>query len=456
MTTKQFETPEQSKFTIVVKTIKEYWEWIMKLNLELHPIGQRNDVDVNGLTKKRSIIMSILQGLDIGEVSFATTKESLDGGHRSRSILDFLQNKFKLPADSIYGEVNFSQLPQNIKDYFFDYKLRVTDFYELSGSAIGKQFLQTNNITPPCFAEKMNSFGTHYTILKIREYSQTVPDEDGKQINKMFRLFETGVAYANKRHLYFLQILESATLHKHKSFTNVKESDIREYVENTSEKEVKRIDKVLQEEFKFYAEIAPLWKKYYKKQISIQDFHIIRLIYWNLRERSNRFKVSDMEEFVSSFINKLQKFLRNNRFKAYVHKTGKKKGEHVDSKHNNISGAFQSYVKKVGDLRKFTQAKEWVNGLINYSCVVLKSNDGKSFPPEMILTRWREVNKIDEITGDFLPFESAVGCHIIPDCEGGTLEYDNLMVSSEFHNEKMGTMNALKYKEMYEKEMASV
>ena len=134
MTTKQIETPEQSKFTIVVKTIKEYWEWIMKLGLELHPIGQRNDVDVNGLTKKRSIIMSILQGLDIGEVSFTTTKESLDGGHRSRSILDFLQYKFKLPADSIYGEVNFSQLPQNIKDYFCDYKLRVTDFYELSGS----------------------------------------------------------------------------------------------------------------------------------------------------------------------------------------------------------------------------------------------------------------------------------------------------------------------------------
>ena len=456
MKQKDFETPKQHKFTSVVKTIQEYWEWITKKGLNLHPIGQRNDVDGDGLVKKRGIIMSILAGLDIGEVSFASTKESLDGGHRSRSILDFLQGKFSLPACSIYGAVKFSQLPQNIKDYFYSYQLRVTDFIELIGADIGRQFLQINNITAPSFSEKMNSYNMLHSIVRLREYSQVVFYETGEMVNNMFKLFETGVGYSNNRHLFFLQLLESATLHLNKAFTDVKNSDIIKYVEDTSEKEVKRIDKCLQEEFTFYSVIAPLWKTYYKKQVTIQDFHTLRLVFWNLREKSTRFKVTDYEEFVSHLVNKLQKFKKDNKFTPYVHKSGKKKGEHVETRYQNITVAFESYVKKVDDLRKYTQAKAWVDGLIDYSCVILKSNDGKSFPPDMILTRWREVDKIDEITGDFLPFESVVGCHIIPDCEGGTLEYDNLMVSSEFHNEKMGTMNALKYKEMYDKEMVAV
>jgi len=67
----------------------------------------------------------------------------------------------------------------------------------------------------------------------------------------------------------------------------------------------------------------------------------------------------------------------------------------------------------------------------------------------MILKKWTEIGKIDEITGDPIPFADARGAHIKPDTDGGKIEYDNLMITTEFHNDRMGSTNALEYKKTF-------
>ena len=48
-----------------------------------------------------------------------------------------------------------------------------------------------------------------------------------------------------------------------------------------------------------------------------------------------------------------------------------------------------------------------------------------------------------------MELKDAIGSHIIPHCEGGRTTIDNLMVVRKTHNDKMGSMNALVYKEVY-------
>ena len=67
----------------------------------------------------------------------------------------------------------------------------------------------------------------------------------------------------------------------------------------------------------------------------------------------------------------------------------------------------------------------------------------------MLLKRHEENGGICEVENTPIHFNQVVGAHIIPHSEGGKTEYDNLMITTKFHNTKMGTMNALEYKKMW-------
>jgi len=451
------DTPIQNKFNVKIMTVQKFWMWIMDEAVNLNPIGQRNPVQQNATsgdnpTKSQGIINSILEGWDIGEVSFAHSDESLDGGHRSRSILGFLAGDFPLHKSSKYGEVFFPQLPKNIRDYFYSYQLRVTDFPELTGIAIGKQFQQTNTTTPPIFAEIINSYGYHHTVVKLREYTQKVdygldPKVEGYKgvVDNQLPYFSSGAGYQNNRHIYFQQLLESAVQQAHGSFTSVTDADITDYVDTTTQSKSKSVEKNLEAEYEFYSNLSKYWKDYRGKAPSIMEFHLFRVVYWVLRGKSNNFKISDWDAFTNSLVMNYNEFLKNNEKVLYTDD----EDEQIDSRYATITGAFKSYVKKINENRKYTQAKVWVEEFLDTSAVVFKDNN-RGFSKDDLLKRWNEVGKINEITGDPIPFQAVVGCHIVPHSDGGKTTYDNLLISDKYHNTKMGTMNALQYKKMYE------
>tara|TARA_Y100000593_G_scaffold27028_1_gene53830 strand:+ start:4298 stop:5668 length:1371 start_codon:yes stop_codon:yes gene_type:complete len=441
---------KQNEFTVVTMTTDSYHRKILKDGINLMPIGQRNNVQaslIGGVepSKAQSIIAAMLRGEDIGEISLAHSDESLDGGHRSRSIVGFIEGDFPLHKSSPYGELYFPQLNDDVKEFFLNYNLRITDFYELEGREIGKQFIQFNTTTPPVFAEKMNSYGYEGSIVNLREKVKVCdyslePKVEGYEgiVDNVIPYFKEYAGYKDTRMKYLEQMLESVTLH-HTGNIAIKEKDIVEYLDTASEKEIIAAEKAVDAEYEFYKNIAIYWKIYKGYKPTIMDFGILRNLYFTLPKG---FKIENYENFVKEFLNNLNYFYTSNEKEPFVDENG----DLVDGRYNMVTSAFKSYVKKVDSEAKTVQAREWLEPLIP---AVITKDSLRSFSKDDLLKRWTEVGETCEVTGDSIPFQSVVGAHIIPHSQGGKTVYGNLMVTTKFHNQRMGTMNAMEYKRAF-------
>ena len=127
-------------FTPELWSIKEYL-----LNhaatINNSPIGQRRPVEKSNIggnkpSKAQAIINVIFSGDDLSEIKIADISnrktqfkyESIDGGHRKRSIVAFFRGEFPTHATSVIGQKYFSQLTDEEKEYFFGYVLRFLVF----------------------------------------------------------------------------------------------------------------------------------------------------------------------------------------------------------------------------------------------------------------------------------------------------------------------------------------
>jgi hypothetical protein len=96
--------------------------------------------------------------------------EILDGGHRTRTICNFIAGKIKTPSDfilSIEGvkydcsNLHFSELEENVKNYFLSIELTLCVHYNLSNDEAGERFRTLNNLHDMSRQEKRSSFYKH-------------------------------------------------------------------------------------------------------------------------------------------------------------------------------------------------------------------------------------------------------------------------------------------------------
>lgn len=171
------------------------------------PVGQRISVDNKNFKKSISIIISMLEGSDIGELTVSSKQignvkrvDVIDGGHRSRAILWFMLDSFAIPAkqnlilkDSennnydISG-LRFSELPEFIKDYFRNYCIRICTYVNLSSIQETKIFRNRNQSTPVKHQEMMNAASDNLVAIFIRETARIIPDH--KHTYRVHNLFD--------------------------------------------------------------------------------------------------------------------------------------------------------------------------------------------------------------------------------------------------------------------------
>lgn len=448
-------------YTVEKKTIKEFY--LMASILNLTPIGQRKDVEPNMIggdkpSKAQGIIEAIWKGMYISELLVAV-EESIDCGHRGRYILAFIAGQFPTHATSVMGEkwwvkkegISEDQvLTKEEKEWFWGFPLTWTDMYELTGEDIGQQFIQTNTITPPSQEEKWNAYGLKSSVVNLREFVEEVDysKEKNKEYAKkgvvvnMLPFWKEKLAPDMARSKKLGWVLESAVIHTKGSFTTVSPDEVDDYIETATSKNIKTIETAIKKECEFYYNIGVFWRKY-KSNPTVGVANMLRMLYWVLKEKYGKFEIKDYEDFTKNFVNKYNTFLTVNKKTAYLDEND----EPADPKYGFIAKAFGSYINKKTELRKVVAAKGWISGFVDWNLVKPIVND--VFPKEMKLKRWIEVGEVCEIEGKPLKFEDAIGCHIVPVDEDGKIEYDNLLISNHFHNKKMGTMNALKYKELW-------
>ena len=462
--------PPKKRETIPEKiTIGDYSTYLAS-RVDLSPIGQRNEKTKTPIatgkkaSKSQSIIGAIFTGFDLCEIQIAVrisnggywkskkdfqVVESLDGGHRKRSIKDFIAGKFPTHKSSPIGSKYFSELTEVELDYFLGYELTFKIFTNLTDKEIGQQFRQTNKVDALNFAETMNSYGLLLQIAALRRLTMVV-NEIGEEIDEVLPWFEKAPdrAFDNTGMQYLEQILESAVLNTN-GFGTVTHDDIVEFIENDmKEKEVKSLIEKVKKEYTFYNSIAPYFKRVTKKKISVKDFHIFRIVYFNLFAKSARFKVEDYQGLGEALADLQYDWLDTVGGEKYVDDDG----NDLDAKLKTIGVAYASYVKKIGNAGAYNEAIAWVDDWLDVDEFVTFKGAERVFPTDMMRKKWRNVGKINEVTGESIAWEDVVGAHIVPDSEGGLITYENLMITDAYHNEKMSSQNALVYAANWRKE----
>ncbi len=454
MTTKELEnfnkgTPvpelKQNAFLFMPMTVWDYYSYIQDNNINIEPIGQRDNVQSNDKggaepSKAQSIVESMFEGLDIGEISIAgiNMKEVLEGGHRTRkAVVGFLNNDFPLHKTSMFGEKYYADLPDYAKEYYRSYNLRVIDFYELEGPAIGRQFVQFATATVLKFVEKANSYGLSPSIIELRELVRAVDYGNGT-VDMTLEFFKKYAGFSDSRMKFLEVLLESVGLHYSGEMTT-NEAEIIQYLDNATTAEAKKIKNLILKEYKFYENVGAFFTTYYGKKIGIMEFGFLRHVYFNLPKD---FKIEDYDLFTRQLVRNLNEFEDNNKDIDFVDENG----DRLDSRYAKNWDAFKSYVKKVSSETCTEQVRVWLSEIVPS---VIEKDSVRSFEKKDLLKRYEEVGGVCEITGDPIHFNQVVGAHIIPHSEGGKTEYSNLMITTAYHNTKMGTMNAEDYKKNY-------
>jgi len=444
---------KQNSFVYLPMTVKSYFDYIQDNNVNVNPLWQRDDVETNdkGTTKPskaQGIVGAMFDGLDIGEISIAGddklidmkkyVKEVLEGGHRTRkAIIGFLNNEFPMHKTQRFGEKYFSELPSWAKDYYRNYKLRIIDFYELDEIAKGKQFVQFATQTVLNFVEKANSYGVAISIKGARELTKVI-DYGDNVVDNVLPFFKKYCGIKNARSKHLELILQSVGLHFGGNLST-SESEILEYLNTTTQTKITKLENAVKEEYKFYENVGAFWATYTRKKININDFGFLRHLYFSLPKD---FKIEDYDLFTKALVNKLNDFETNNADTDYLDENDNR----CDSRYAKVWDAFKSYVKKVDSENATIQVRIWLKEI---TPEVITKDSTRGFPIAMLLKRHEENGGICEVEGTPIHFSQVVGAHIKPHSEGGETEYSNLMITTKFHNTKMGTMNALEYKKMW-------
>ena len=74
----------------------------------------------------------------------------------------------------------------------------------------------------------------------------------------------------------------------------------------------------------------------------------------------------------------------------------------------------------------------------------------RTFPKEMIEKKWRAQGMTCYYTEQGIDLEDAVGDHYVPWTQGGETVWDNLVVTSKFHNSRKGDMSGTEYSALLE------
>lgn len=146
------------KFDPATYTINDFLEWNDKDQLVLSPKFQRRSVwkDV----AKSFLIDSLLRDKPLPKIFIRqitdvktrkTIREVVDGQQRLRTIIDYINDGFKIKRshNEQYGELFFSQLPEDIQKNILDYKFSVDVLKGVDDSEVMDVFSRLNTYTTP-------------------------------------------------------------------------------------------------------------------------------------------------------------------------------------------------------------------------------------------------------------------------------------------------------------------
>lgn len=337
-----------------VMTVFQYNNGINDETYNIDPVGQRLSTDNSQNLKAQYICESILDGSDIGEISYRVYDrvnkrtgrveriyEIIDGSHRSRAINKFISGKIRLPKDSkvvvtlengdripIAG-LAYKDLPQELKEFFNKYKLRFCFYRNASAKQAAKLFQNKNNSTSVNHQEMLNSNSENLVAIAVRELARIIPNHESQySMHELFRerLIVKGVSAGEKKPMYLsypnkrlcydefvaIQLIYAINNGLTKAsyedledlYTNFGDEDTGIFVEDKKKLQttVERVTECLD----FLVKVGQA----YVNEVSTKGMSLDRVVmasryFWWLKSQGKEFKLSDSTIFVKVLVGAL-------------------------------------------------------------------------------------------------------------------------------------------------------
>lgn len=447
----------------------------MTTRIDTDPIGQRPSVEYSHTgtdktpSKSQGIIASILYGADIGEISIVRNAagevypfESIDGGNRSRAIIAFVQNKFRVHKSvPVVGGKFFSELAEEIREAFMAYKIRLVIYSTMSNFQKGMTFRQRNYSTSVNHQEMLNSYGRTPVATFVRNTVRVVPREN----NNVHDLFEHTISadgtprykylsFANKRLDHDERVARILYLIWNGEKLDVCDKPQLEelYNEQITDDELRPLTNKVNQCLDFMYNIAVARKRLKNVGMSQSEFTMLMRLWFFLRDKYGNFKLEDSHVFYKSFDKAMLRFTSRDEKKLLKEEI--KDGKDVRLIHE----AFKGYLTVHTSKRKAVDTCKWLTEKAKFDPLAdgsISALDTKRFFSNVeIAEKLAEQNYTCWVTGEELTMKVAQGAHIVPYSKGGKTEWNNLVVVSAEHNRKMGDMNAYDYKDFYQRQAA--
>lgn len=442
-------------------TIRDYLlKWYP--NIDVQPVGQRLNTTTTVIgkshpSKAQEIIASILQGMDIGQITLVQTDnasytyESIDGGHRKRYIKAFFENEFPQFGTQTY----YRDLTPEQKNKFLDYNLTFCIYDNLATYLKGYIFRSLNKTTDVNHQEQLNSYGEIPIAEHVRETVRIVAGINNK-INDLF----TSKLDTNKSEYIFDNLsfnnnrlkMDEAVAQFYFRFYDgggigkASDKDLEKMYADESltavemEKLKAKVDKLLS----FLNDMAYARKNSIKKGLYWKEFIMLSRLYFYMEDTYKDFDVIDNTEFYLEFKKVFDLYTGDNPTGKY----NKLVNLSFDKSGRTVVEAFRGYMGHYDTFDKVNQTVVWMLEDFDILKYVQLKDPRRAFPKIWKEHRLSEQDFVDAVDGKPLNLDNSVMAHIISHKEGGRTVWKNLAVTSIEHNQAMGTMSLNQYKEL--------
>jgi hypothetical protein len=473
---------EAMNYSVIEMSVKEFLNsWLP--DIDCLPIHQRIDVFNYGTenakrkfpSKRQAIIGSVFKGIDISEIKinqrtakerqkFSEKYESIDGGNRKRALRDFFRNKFTVNGyhNQEIGTKFFRDLTDEEKEIFFNFRMRLVVYKELTPVQKATIWETTNNSTPVNHQEKLNGMGDTPAANLVRQLARSIRSlgtschplfeikysNDGKIIGECLTFDPVRLTYDR------LVARVVTMIHQGEQPGVCDDNTIEDlyYDEGIDQEKAKVFEKKARECLDFIKAMAEEKKSLRKSKLTEDEFIILMRLYFTYKSRWKKFEIKDYSEWFDRFNTAFSQFHKKNpsAYGAEMIRTYDKNS--VEKKMRCVM--FMDNLRK-GDLRRWEDSVAWIekhyltpDELIEYGIVVVRDTR-RSFSRkdrEMQLAKQRGKCYIDSKP---LSMDDAEAAHIVSYADGGKTDPQNMVMIRSVHNRNMGTMNVNDYKIMW-------
>lgn len=379
--------------------------------------------------------------------------ELLDGQQRTTTLIGFKRDKFALPLgiDTIDGfdvaGKKFSEIPQPLQEKFNSYMIFSSNYINITDADAAHLFIDVLNNNNEMNAQEKRNAERGPLAKWIRDTARfentrhelfdRVSHKKDKNAEVM-KYFASGFGVGRMQSDEWLAQLFYLTK---KGWTSgITQNALTQWYRDTnsesgiysSEKKKEWIDDSKMMEFilKDSKNLITNVPKLHKKKLSSMVSLVMCLFYQELK---NEHRKVDQKTFVNKFFSVYDEWsdTRKQLYSGHLQWDNKKAlGQFKSLFGGKNKNAMQSIRKVLVDLNMDeNNLSEWG---------IVKVDPRRTFSADEIERKWIEQDCKCYYTGEYIELEECVGDHGIPWSwgieRGGVTEYDNLIVTTEYHN----------------------